>query len=80
MAADRQLVSNFLKLNGLDEYEPFRKWLKAQREAWRDVTEAQRDEVALRQAQGRALAYKEILDALANAPELSRKAGGNTVL
>lgn len=80
MAADRQLVSNLLKLNGLEEFSPFRKWLKEQREFWRDALETQKDEVTLRTAQGRAQAYKELLEALESAPGLAKKLGGDTVL
>lgn len=80
MAVDRLLVGCLLKLNGLSEFEPFRKHLQAKREFWRDALETQKDEVTLRIAQGRAQAYKEILDEMEHAPETAKKAGGNTIL
>ena len=80
MAIDRHLISNLLKLNGLDEFEPFRKWLRAQRDSWRDTLETQLDADRVRLAQGRAQMLKEILEALETAPELAKKIGGNPVL
>ncbi len=80
MAVDRFLLSNLLKLNGLDEFKPFRDWLRERREFWRDATESQMDEVSLRLAQGRAQMLKEILSMLEDAPAAAKKAGGNTVL
>ena len=80
MAADRFLVSNCLKLQVLDEFSPFRTWLKAEREKWRDCAESQLNEVALRHAQGRAQMLKEILSMLEDAPVQAKKSGGNTVL
>lgn len=75
MAVDRHLVSCLLKLNGLDEFEPYRKWLREQREYWRDALETQLDADRCRIAQGRAQMLKEILEALEKAPELSKKVG-----
>lgn len=80
MAVDRFLVSNLLKLNGLDEFEPYRKWLREQRDFWRDALETQTDADRLRIAQGRAQMLKEILESLESAPGLAKKMGGNTVL
>ena len=76
MAVDRPLVAALLKINGLDEFAPFRQWLQQQRDNWRDALESQKDEVSLRQAQGRAQQLKEILELLEKAPELARKFGG----
>ena len=76
MVVDKPLVAALLKLNAFDEFEPFRNWLQDQRDFWRDALETQKDDVTMRQAQGRAQAYKEILDLLAEAPTLARKYGG----
>lgn len=75
MAVDKSLVANLLHINGLDEYKPFRQWLQAQRERWRDATESGTD-VALYRAQGRAQMLKEILDLMAQAPTLAEKYRG----
>lgn len=76
MAVDRFLVANLLHINGLDEFSPFRKWLQDQLDNWRDQCVTQKDAEYLRQAQGRAQAYKEILDLLAKAPALADKQRG----
>lgn len=76
MAVDRFLAANLLHINGLDEFSPFRNWLQEQRDFWRDALETQKDADMLRQAQGRAQAYKEILDLLAKAPALAEKHRG----
>ena len=73
MAVDKALVANLLHLNGLQEYEPFRKWLMEQRDIWRDALETQRDSDVLRVAQGKAQAFKQILELLAEAPALAEK-------
>ena len=75
MAVDKQLVSNLLAINGLDEFKPFREWLQRQRDFWRDATEAQSDLVLYR-AQGRAQMLKEIQELLAQAPTLADKYRG----
>ena len=67
MAADKALVANLLHINGLDEYKPFRDWLKEKREFWRDATEAQQD-TALYRAQGRAQMLKVIFVCAINPP------------
>jgi hypothetical protein len=75
VVVDKPLVAALLKLNAFDEFEPFRQWLQGKRDFWRDALETQKDEATLRQAQGRAQAYKEILELLADAPTLARKYG-----
>ena len=75
MVVDKPLVAALLKLNSFDDFEPFRAWLKERREFWRDALESQKEEATMRQAQGRAQAYKEIFDLLAEAPTLARKYG-----
>lgn len=76
MAVDRALLNNFLQLNNFPEFEPFRKWLREQREFWRDALEQQKDPDVLRQAQGRAQAYKEILTVLSTAQAVAEKERG----
>lgn len=73
MAADRFLLENALQIGHLDQFKPFRDWVAQQREYWRDALENQRDPDTLRQAQGRAQAYKEILDLFQQAPTLLEK-------
>ena len=75
MAVEKQLVANLRALNGLDEYTPFREWLKSQRERWRDATQSGTD-VPLYRAQGRAQMLEEILDLMAQAPTLAEKYRG----
>lgn len=44
-----------------------------QRDTWRDALETQRDSDVLRVAQGKAQAFKQVLDLLAEAPALAEK-------
>lgn len=73
MAIDRFLVANLLRIGGLDEFAPFRQWVQEQRDRWRNTLETHTNVDTLRQAQGRAQAYKEILDLLDQAPSLAKK-------
>ncbi len=76
MVVDRALIGNLLQLQNFPEFAPFRAWLKEQRTTWRDALETQKDSDILRQAQGRAQAYKEILDLLEKADTLAEKERG----
>lgn len=76
MAVDQHLLANFLRLKNFEDNAPFRKWLQEQRDTWRDALETQKDGDVLRQAQGRAQAYKEILDLIDRAPALAEKERG----
>lgn len=76
MVVDHALIGSLLQLRNFPEFAPFRRWLNEQRDFWRDALETQRDSDTLRQAQGRAQAYKEILDLLEQAEALAEKERG----
>lgn len=76
MAVDRALIGSLLQLRNFPEFAPFRRWLNGQRDFWRDALETQRDSDTLRQAQGRAQVYKEILDMLDQAEAMAEKERG----
>ena len=76
MVVDRALIGSLLQLRNFPEVAPFRRWLNEQRDFWRDALETQRDSDTLRQAQGRAQAYKEILDLLEQAEAMAEKERG----
>jgi hypothetical protein len=76
VAVDRFLVANLLQINGLDEFAPLRKWLQEQRMNALEILEGQKEVETLYRAQGKAQAYKEILELLAKAPTLADKYRG----
>lgn len=76
MAVDRFLVANLLQISGLDEYKPFREWLQEQRMTALEILEGQKEIESIYRAQGRAQAFKEVLDLLAKAPALAEKYRG----
>lgn len=76
MVVNKHLVANLLQINGLDEFSPLRKWLQEQRMAALEILEAQKEVENIYRAQGKAQAYKEILELLAKAPALADKYRG----
>lgn len=76
MAADRFLLACQLKINGLDEFRPYKEHLVAQRDKLRAALAVLKDLDTLRQYQGRVQQLDELLEELAQAPVLARKIGG----
>lgn len=76
MVVNKHLVANLLQINGLDEFSPLRKWLQEQRMVALEILEAQKEVENIYRAQGKAQAYKEILELLAKAPALADKYRG----
>lgn len=76
MAADRHLLSCQLKINGLDEFKPYREHLLALRDKYRAMNDTMNDETVLRRNQGRIMQLNDILEELEQAPALAQKIGG----
>jgi hypothetical protein len=76
VAADRTLVACLLKLNGLDEFSPYKKHLTELRDKYRTANDAMASESVFRQYQGRIQQLNDLLEELEQAPALASKIGG----
>lgn len=76
MAADRHLLACQLKINGLEEFKPYKDYLVALRDKYRVINDTMLDETMVRRNQGRIIQLTELLDELEQAPALANKVGG----
>lgn len=75
MAADRHLVACQLKLNGLEEFSPYKKHLIELRDKYRVANDAMASKVMFRQCQGRILQLNDLLEELEQSAALASKIG-----
>lgn len=75
MAADRPLVACLLKLNGLEEFGPYKKHLTELRDKYRALNDTMGAEAAFRTFQGRIQQLNDLLEELEQAPALASKIG-----
>jgi predicted component of type VI protein secretion system len=75
VAADRHLVSCLLKLNGLEEFSPFKKHLIEMRDKYRALNDTMSAESTFRQLQGRIQQINDLLEELEQASALASKIG-----
>ena len=75
MAADRSLVACMLKLNGLDEFSPYKKHLTELRDKYRVANDMMAAEPVLRQYQGRIQQLNDLLEELEQSAALASKIG-----
>ena len=59
-----KLIANLARLARADDHAPFREWLEAERNTWREFLETSRDEKAFGVAQGRAQMLSDIIKLL----------------
>jgi len=76
VAADRHLLACQLKINGLDEFKPYKEHLSALRDKYRVMNDTMMDETVVRRNQGRIIQLNELLEELEQAPALAQKIGG----
>jgi len=75
VAADRALVACQMKLNGLEEFSPYKKHLTALRDKYRVVNDVVASESVFRQYQGRIQQLNDLLEELEQASALASKIG-----
>ena len=75
MAADRHLVACQLKLNGLEEFSPYKKHLAELAGHYLGLLATVKDIEVLRQYQGRVQQLTDLLEELEQAPALASKIG-----
>lgn len=75
MAADRHLVACQLKINGLEEFSPYKKHLVALRDTYRAANDRMASESVFRQYQGRIQQLNDLLEELEQASALASKIG-----
>ena len=75
MAADRSLVACQMKLNGLEEFSPYKKHLIELRDKYRVANDAMASKVMFRQCQGRILQLNDLLEELEQSAALASKIG-----
>ena len=75
MAADRHLVACQLKINGLEEFRPYKEHLTALRDKYRALNDTMVVDVTFRHLQGRIQQLNDLLEELEQAPALASKIG-----
>ena len=75
MAADRSLVGCLLKINGLEEFSPYKKHLTELRDKYRTLNDTMASEASFRQIQGRVQQLNDLLEELEHSPALASKIG-----
>ena len=75
MVVDRHLVACQLKLNGLEEFSPYKKHLTALRDKYRAANDAMASESVFRQYQGRIQQLNDLLEELEQSAALASKIG-----
>jgi len=76
VAADRHLVACQLKLNGLEEFSPYKKHLTELRDKYRAANDAMASDSVFRQYQGRIQQLNDLLEELEQSAALASKIGG----
>lgn len=75
MAADRSLVACQMKLNGLEEFSPYKKHLTELRDKYRALNDTIVAESVFRQYQGRIQQLNDLLEELEQSAALASKIG-----
>jgi hypothetical protein len=75
VAADRSLVACQMKLNGLEEFSPYKKHLTELRDKYRAANDAMASESVFRQYQGRIQQLNDLLEELEQSAALASKIG-----
>lgn len=75
MAADRSLIACQMKLNGLEEFGPYKKHLTELRDKYRALNDTIVAESVFRQYQGRIQQLNDLLEELERSAALASKIG-----
>ena len=75
MAADRHLVGCLLKINGLEEFSPYKEHLIALRDKYRALNDTMEKKGTFRRLQGRVQQLNDLLEELEQSSALASKIG-----